>query len=56
MYDGNPREIDFGSSYLGLELSGVNCTMLKNKQNKKLLEENNINFVLSLIRFSLYNK
>ena len=41
---------------LGLELSGVNCTMLKNKQNKKLLEENNINFVLSLIRFSLYNK
>ena len=35
MYDGNPREIDFGSSYIiskGWSYR-VNCTMLKNKQN-----------------------
>ena len=26
MYDGNPGEIDFGSSSRGFELSGVDCT------------------------------
>ena len=26
MYDGNPREIDFGSSQRGFELSGVDCS------------------------------
>ena len=26
MYGGNPEKIDFGSSWRGFELSGVNCT------------------------------
>ena len=28
MYDGNPGEIDFGSSQQGFELSGVDCIIL----------------------------
>ena len=41
MYDGNPREIDFGLSSQGFELLGVSCAMLKNKQNKSSVNGEN---------------
>ena len=38
LYDGNPGEIDFGLSYRGFELSGVDCntyinTLLRKKSS-----------------------
>ena len=40
MYDGNPGEIDFGLSYRGFELSGVDCntyinTLLRKQSSQK---------------------
>ena len=35
MYDGNPGEIDFGSSQRGFELSGVDCIEQEKDREKE---------------------